>query len=774
MQRVLSVFSTTRAIREFVKANLDKNELLCGLVSIGEFFQNAILVPNLKKASQVQCLCVLKTACENTQNAHETLGIAREFFAFLKNSDYIFSFFKELSRENVEISSLFEFDIYANFDEHLKILQNLYENYLLELAKFGFYDDINVVKFYQINENYLQNFSQICINIDGILSSFEWEIVQKTAAITQTLLKFKVSKFNQKLIKKISQISGLRFEENFEYCINLSQNLVISKTPLNPLPMINLSKFSFSSLQAAFVMERISTLVKNGVSADKIVVILPDENFTEILKTHDKFGILNYAMGESLKNHKFFKKLEILKDRANFSDKNLSFYQIYLLKEFEIDENLYEFTNNIYDEVCDFEKFDEFMQMVKNGIKIDIELDEIIAKEMLFIKSLLSRSPLIFHQILELFLMRLAQISLSLAGGGEVVVQGVLESRSLSYDAVIVVDFSDEFVPQRNSNEAFLNSQIRSFSGLITKKEREDLQRFYYTELFRNAKNVYISYVENDMSVKSRFLDDLQTQICEFYSENEYLNSLNFDKFPAKINTYKKQIIIKYDFFENPLSFSRLDTFLSCEKMYYYKYIEKISAPSYGEKSDEFNFGNVLHLSLKQYYEIYKNNFDKNKFFEIFTQNAKNCSSLEKEILRLNLDKFAKNENERFENGWIVRDLEQNFSLKFENIIIEGRVDRIDVRSGEICVIDYKSGKIPQNSYQLAFYEALTSANESYFYDLKEKFTLTKGSGTKSIDDLRECIQNLKNRAQNEIEFAQNHSKCGFCPYALMCQKELV
>lgn len=773
LPKQLNVFSTSRAIREFVKTNLNQNKFLPNSVTIGEFMQNAVIVPNLKKASSIQSLLMLKNACKNTKNSHEKLGIAREFFAFLKNSDYIFSFFKEISREKVTISSLFEFDIYANFDEHIKILENLYENYLLELSKFGLFDDINLPKFYQINENYLQNFSEICIEIDGILSSFEWEIIQKCAKITQTIIKFKASNFNQKLIKKISQISGLKFENDFKYSLNLSQNLLISKTALNAIPTLNLTKFSFSSIQVAFVMERISALIKEGVRADKIVVILPNENFAKILKIHDKFGILNYAMGENLKNHKFFQKLEILKNMANLDKNEPDCYQIYLLKEFDINNNLCEFINKNYDKVCNIENFIKFIELSKADIKINNELGEIVDKELMFINSLLRLCELKFNQILELFLMRLSQISLSLSNGGEVVVCGILESRNLSYDAVIVVDFNEEFIPHRNFSDIFLNSQIRLNAGLITKKEREDLQRFYYAELFRNAKKVYISYVENEVSVKSRFLDDFNTQNCEFYGENEYLNSLNFNEIPVIINTNSKEIIIKYDFFEKPLSFSRLDTFLKCEKMYYYKYIEQISAPKHQENSAQINFANTLHNSLRLYYQMYKNSFDKNKFFDIFIQNMKNCNVLQQEILFLNLDKFAKNENARFKDGWIVQNVEKEFSAKLENISIEGRIDRIDVKKDEVCIIDYKSGKIPKNSYQLAFYEALSGVNEAYFYDLKYEFKLTRDKSTKNLQELKKCINELKIRFEKPTQFTQNRSFCGFCPYALMCQKEL-
>lgn len=51
--------------------------------------------------------------------------------------------------------------------------------------------------------------------------------------------------------------------------------------------------------------------------------------------------------------------------------------------------------------------------------------------------------------------MQISQLSLSDVGGGKVTVMGLLESRGLCFDGVILVDFNEEFIPKRSVNELF-------------------------------------------------------------------------------------------------------------------------------------------------------------------------------------------------------------------------------------------------------------------------------------------------------------------------------
>ena len=107
---------------------------------------------------------------------------------------------------------------------------------------------------------------------------------------------------------------------------------------------------------------------------------------------------------------------------------------------------------------------------------------------------------------------------------------------------------------------------------------------------------------------------------------------------------------------------------------------------------------------------------------------------------------------------------------------IEGKIDRVDINGDEIWLIDYKSGNLDTQSFQLAFYEMLYLAEfhqeaKGYFYSLKDnKFE----SSNKKIDELSQILNELKELSGSQICFNQNTKNCSqWCPYQTLCLREL-
>lgn len=70
---------------------------------------------------------------------------------------------------------------------------------------------------------------------------------------------------------------------------------------------------------------------------------------------------------------------------------------------------------------------------------------------------------------------------------------GVLETRLINFDAVIICDFNDEYIPKISTKDKFLSTKLKSLSELPTKFDRENLQKYYYKRLIDNSKYVFIS-----------------------------------------------------------------------------------------------------------------------------------------------------------------------------------------------------------------------------------------------------------------------------------------
>ena len=779
----LFVLSSSRNVRDFYSSRLNSNCLLPKAISIADFFNEAIYVPNRRYASQTECLLHMKDAVSKVKNISEILNIKNEFLLFLKNSNYLFSFFKELSREKRTISDLSMADTYSSYDEHLAILDNLGRIYRQNLTTLGLYDEITLSDCYEINSNFISNFDKIEFRIDGNLSSLEWEILTKISSKTQLFIDVDCSKFNKKIIKEIVHFTNLNLEIGYNYNINLSNKTINNSSKIKINSSINLKSFRLRSLQAAFVFDEISKMIRAGIEPQNIAVILPDESFALVLQNLDENNMLNYAMGKSLKNNPIYTLLHNLKE-AIIQDINYEFNENYIkdiktpnqiiatLNSFKLPTQIYIDIKNRFNSKVNYDSFENLIKSVLDTIKINLEINQIIAIELFNIKNLLSQIDLKFSEIFELFLLNFANKKESIVGGGLVTVMGILESRSRSYDGVVIVDFNDSFVPKRSQKEMFLSSSVRKNAGLISHSDRENLQRFYYESLINRAKIVSISYVKDDENMLSRFIKDFDNIVEITSPQSSYENALY--QGGIAINLNQKEIIKTHNFFDSAISFSRLNTYLECPRRYYYKYIKNIKESRFGNK-DALEFGNIVHSALCEYFKKSPYNFDKNEFLSLYNNYENTTPTLKNELFKIKLDAFESEQNKHFKDGFSVKDCELGIEAEFNGVPIMGNIDRVDINGDDIWLIDYKTGNIVDKSLQLAFYQMLYLAKfhketKGYFYSLKDnKFVENK----KSIDDLSCELNKLKEISNTQICFTQNTKNCNNCPYETLCLRGL-
>ncbi|WP_270977397.1 PD-(D/E)XK nuclease family protein [Campylobacter upsaliensis] len=791
----LYVFSSSRKIKEYYQQSKGTNALIDQALSVAEFLDKICLSQGFR-ASAYEQLLLMQEACKKSQNLEQKLGISTEFFAFLKNNEYLFSFFRELALENKSIKDLQNSDYYASYNEHLEILDCVFQNYLNFLKRENLYDELSLPLSYTLNLDFLEDYESIIYDLEGFLSRFELSLLLQIAKHKELILRFKTSKFNLAYFKELPFLKDVNLKENYHYEFNITQNILLKKESLKPKSaFVKVQQFELRILQAAFVFDEISSFIRAGLKAEDIVVITPDEGFCDFLRLLDQNNMLNYASGISIKESLFYQRLRSLYESANldvfYFDDNQNYFDEApnfdlhnsLLHYFKLDFK--EFKEHFTKE-CEFSYFETLIkQFLANE---NSELSLFVEKELFFIKNLLTNQKLNLKQILELFFIQISSFKQSYVGGGAVTAMGILESRGLSFDGVIVVDFNEDLIPKRSVNELFLNNEVRTKAGLISYEKRENLQRFYYEQLFKNAKKISICYVENEEKSRSRLLEDLEFRLdlTKEFSQKAYLNALKLNYKANIINLEPPQAPkLKHNLFATPLSYSRLTLFLESKRTYFYKYIKHLKEPrelkmDIKEQNDRKrlkNLGIFIHRILELYYKHY-DFFDEKLFASLLEKEGQKegLDALDLELLKIKFKEFAKKEQERFKQGYHIKYLELNVDksiiLEGQRIELTGKIDRIDSneRFGEL-ILDYKSGKIPEKSYQLAFYKLLYNENaHAAFYDLND-FELKEGKDTKSIFALKEELEKLLKETDKEIVF--ENEKSDFCPYKLLYEKDL-
>jgi RecB family exonuclease len=781
MDKTLIVLPSARAIRQEQLRIESSTLFLPNLITMSEFISKLCIVKDFKILDEDSRVLLLLEASDF--HSFDSLKIQRNFFTFVKNSSYIFKFFEELSAEMYDIDTLDTSDIYAEFEEHIVILQELYKRYKALCNERKLLDKIFLPKLYEFNESYVKTHKNIQLNIDGHLTNFEFELLKKCCEFSSVNLIISTSKFNTKMQSKFLEL-GVELEKNYVYKISLNTKEILEKIPREEHKNISCESFSESILQIAFIKQKVYEAVKKGYKAENIAVILPDESMAEKLKSFDDKSNFNFAMGESYKNTAIYEKLNSTCQALEQNSK-----ENYSRLE-RIGDELYVKLLEIYHKSSSEIDILEFLKEYKAqfGNKREIKIFE---EELYSFKNILPyMKGMNIKSLISLFLQRLATRSLDDVRGGKVTVMGVLETRSIDFDAVIIVDFSEQHVPKRSDKDMFLNTQIREMANLPTMSDRESLQKHYYDLLISRSCEVFISYVSSSESSASRFLKQLNIKENNPFTELNYASILFNRSIPhAKID---KEIVLKYSFKDKKISATRLKAFLSCKRKYYYKYIEHIYSHEIPkDMPKEYEIGNSVHLALSNLYSkqnTYTSVKELKRDLDRELDLACGNSELDKYLIAMQkrrLEKFCQEEVKRFKDGWHVQSCEQSFEISFAGATLIGQIDRVDKNKNEIFVLDYKTGSYPlynknnfpdATDFQLEFYYLLAGGLGNVvgcgYYDLKESKIVEELFLNEKLAVLESNLKDILTLEEINFEKCEDEKNCLFCEYKIICGRE--
>jgi RecB family exonuclease len=772
------VLPSARAIRHEQLTSESQTLFLPNFMTMSDFISKLTLVKGYKFIDEESRVLLLLEASDFKDFA--ALQIERNFFTFTKNSSYIFKFFEELSAELYDISLLSTADIYAEYDEHITILQELYKRYEKLCNEKKLLDTIFLPKLYTFNALFAKMHNNVLIVLDGYLTNFELELLQKAVEFTNITLRFWATRFNEKMQNKLREL-GFDVEAGFMYDLSLNESKIVSKEKIQKNYMLTCNSFSESILQIAFVQQKIYEYVQKGYNPEKIAVILPNEAMAGVLKSFDDKCNLNLAMGESFKNSLLYTKLQAT---LNYIDKDSKENEARMQR---VGDELFLILHSIYykkvAEVDFIEKMQELLVFFTNKQEIKIFNEELhkIEKILPFMYEMGMKS------LINIFMQRLAQRTLDDVRGGKVTVMGVLETRSIHFDAVIIIDFDDKHVPKRSEKDMFLNTQIRQMASLPTMSDRENLQKHYYEMLMSRSKEVAISYISSSQSSGSRFLKQLGIKEKNLHSEIDFAEILfkTSKKEPKK----EQEIIREYSFKNVELSATRLKTFLTCKRKYYYKYIQYIKNHEIPQDMpQEYEIGNVVHRALKEVYAKQNHYTDAQKLKrDIDKALDEYCgkSELERYLVTMQkkrLQPFVEAEIKRFAEGWRVVATEEYFKVPYAGITIAGQIDRIDKKENLIEVLDYKTGAytlynknnfMDATDFQLEFYYLLAGSlgnvQSCGFYDLKESQIIPELFLEEKLEILKSHIKDLLSIESVNFEKCEETKACQFCEYATIC-----
>ncbi|WRC94477.1 ATP-dependent deoxyribonuclease AddB [Helicobacter pylori] len=765
----LFVFSSTRRLKHFY---LEQGEgFLPSAMSMGSFFEQAFYIPNKKKipnnARQILMIDTIKAIAKEKKSILEGLLLfENSFLGYLESTSFLFDLFDELSSACIKLNELSSKDIYLDYEKHLEVLEMIYDRYIKKLEELGFYDKIMQEK-PAILKEFFEHFSSIEWHLDGFMSVFERQCLLEVAELVPITLHLSCDKYNQKFLEFLN----LKLETDCDYSIDFKTQKILSQTfndqKIEPKLYANSSYLK----QSALVLQTIEEYLQKDNDPNKMAIITPNADFLPFLKLLDKNNNLNFAMGLGAKNSPYYTELvKILEDLETSGDLSAS-------------------------PLLDLENLTlALLEQQSSKEKAPLkEAHSQIMHQYHLLKDTLKNYSL--KDLLHLYLQEFeANFRLDDSSGGKIRVMDTLETRGMQFDKIVIVDFNETCVPSLKDCDLFLNSALRKSLNLPTLLDKKNLQKHYYYQLFKNSKEITLSYIESETSKASNMLLELNLNIVPIKDAYTLFA-------PTPLKDYQEEEIkaaIPKDF---SFSASSLNAFLTCKRRFYYHYMKRFKESPKDENNS--TVGSLLHELLKEAYEKDKNPYVLEERLIQLLETRENITPKERLDTLIALKKiqaFYIKEKERFKAKIKILDLEKSFETTIQGVAFKGRIDRIDkTADNEIILLDYKfksdlkldnmsktqrEGLSPieiaqiSTDYQMAIYAfALKNLGykepiKAFFYDLRKGELLEEEELTLQAKmDYLEFSLIPKLKQEIDFEKTLEAKDCEYCSFKDMCNR---
>lgn len=779
-----------------------------------------------------------------------------EIDRYLLDPSYVLSYLKDIEdikKWGIEVEN--KTALLEKYIDFWKLLPNYYNSLYTHLSNKGIgYQGL----IYREAVNNLSHFSNSISNKQFVFAGFnalnaaEEKIIQHLIASDCAKIYWDV---DQTFLNDPYHDAGLfvrRFKESWKhYKSNPFEWIVNDFSQTKNIHVIGTPKSIGQTKITGSIIENIineSRSLGTDASLDKVAIVLGEENLLVPLlySLPSSVGALNITMGYSSKNNPAQILIaKLFKMHTNALSRNAKDYVLYYKDVLDIlthplvepyaktsalvntiNKNNYTFITHkklleLHSDPTDlflllFKKWEngsipvletisKLLQRIKENLSNDNE-EEKITKAFVFaifktINKLINYYSqhkhidkietlyAIYKQVIDL-----AEVSFEGEPLNGLQIMGVLESRVLDFDTVIVTSMNEGKFPAGKSQNSFIPYDVKRELGLPTFKEKDAIYTYHFYHLLQRAKNIYLLYNTEseglDAGEKSRFITQLEV-------EKQKNHTLTHEIYNAVLpeTAYQPMVIPKSEsvmlrlkeIAEKGFSPSALTSYIRNPIQFYFQKILRIREVEEVEENIALNtLGTIIHETLKVLYEPFIGKFiSENDILNCFKQIdaevlkqfklvykegeiKKGRNLLAFEVAKRNVSNFLKVELESIKSGDAIKilALEQTFertlnhpSLPFP-VLIKGNVDRIEERNGTIRIIDYKTGKVDKVNVILKTWKGLTEdiKSDKIIQVLAYAYMYEQEAKGKPIEAGIISFKNLK---------------AGFLPFAFKEEKEM-
>lgn len=331
-------------------------------------------------------------------------------------------------------------------------------------------------------------------------------------------------------------------------------------------------------------------------------------------------------------------------------------------------------------------------------------------------------------------------------------IMGMLESRNLDFETVIITSVNEGILPSGKSNNSFIPFDLKIVFGLPTYKEKDAIYTYHFYRLLQRAKNVYLLYnTEPDVlegGEKSRLISQLQTDESKIKDIKNIIAAPKINAIESKVERIEKDeslMNLINDLAGKGFSPSSLSNYIRNPIDFYKQNLLGIKEVLEVEETVAANtFGTIVHDTLEDLYlpvqgeyltESYlkslkpkikglvKHHFAKS-YLDGNTARGKNLIAFH--VIIRYVGRFIDLEIEEVKSSKIkILGLEENLAIPLNipelnfAVILRGKIDRIDIKDGILRIVDYKTGKVEPKNVTISDWENIIAE-----YDYSKAFQL--------------------------------------------------
>jgi len=299
---------------------------------------------------------------------------------------------------------------------------------------------------------------------------------------------------------------------------------------------------------------------------------------------------------------------------------------------------------------------------------------------------------------------------------------GFWETRGIPFKDVSILDMSEGVLPAGNRGDSLLPTGARLGLGLPTHRDTEAAMEYALDTLIRGADRVHLFFVENEGRERSRFAERLIWERQKRDREPRGETYVQTVRYKVALQAVEPRPVEKtgpvLDFLRHlTYSATSLDLYLRCPLRFYHAYVLNLKEPEeIGETMERKDIGTVVHSILEDYFKKFVGRTlaesdvrsedlagSVGRTFDAFYGGETSGPAY---LLKLQIERHLEDFLLKYQIPLIRALASEKKSLRI--LFLEGRisaertvggtalklmakVDRIETRGGDICILDYKT-----------------------------------------------------------------------------------